>query len=229
MKYQNTFRGDRLYPERSSRIYWQLTSLLKVFELILRNNSIDFSSLFDFGCGNKPYKELFLKASQNYTSADLAGKNEAEIIISPDGTLPILDNSFSCVLSSQVLEHVKNPKLYLQEAFVVLTNIGTLILSTYGFWAYHPYPANYWRWTSAELKIIIEEEGFNILEIFSVQCFPSISIQLSQDAILHKVPRIFRKAFIMFYQSLMEIIDKKNADKFSDNDGVFVVVAKKNK
>jgi len=111
----------------------------------------------------------------------------------------------------------------------VLTNNGTLILSTHGFWAYHPDPSDYWRWTSAGLKMIIEEAGFKISEIFSVQSFPSISIQLWQDATLHKVPQVFRKAYILFHQTLMQIIDKKSGNKFSDNAGVFVVVAKKNK
>jgi SAM-dependent methyltransferase len=227
MKYLETKRGNRLYPKRGSRIYWHLTSLRKILEKILKDDIIGFNELLDYGCGNKPYMELFKKVIDNYVGADLPGNDLADIIINPDGTLPLLAESFSCVLSSQVLEHVEDPNLYLKESYRILKQDGKLILSTHGFWVYHPDPNDYWRWTSAGLKKIIEEAGFSIEKMYSVQSLPSISIQLWQDATLSKIPRIFKEIYVLINQLMMEFIDRRLGDKFNDNAGVFIVVAKK--
>lgn len=228
MKYQNQNRGNRLYPNRANRIYWHLTSLRKTFENILKNFDNKFDKVLDYGCGNKPYKELFKEACNYYFGADIKGNEHAEIIINENGTLPSPNESFDCVLSSQVLEHVENPKLYLRESHRVLKNDGILILSTHGYWPYHPDPTDFWRWTSEGLKKIIIDAGFNIENIYSIQTFPSISLQLWLDATLHKIPRIFKRIYSLIFQLAMEIIDKNTKIKFSENASVFIVVAKKN-
>lgn len=227
MKYQNQNRGNRLYPKRSNRVYWHLTSLRITIENILNNFNNKFDKVLDYGCGNKPYKELFTGVCNNYFGADLQGNNFAEIIINTDGTLPTENQTFDCVLSSQVLEHVENPLLYLAEAYRVLKEDGLIILSTHGYWQYHPDPNDFWRWTSAGLKKILVDAGFKIENIYSIQTFPSISLQLWLDATLHKIPRIFKGIYSLFFQLAMETIDKKTKKKFSENAGVFIVVAKK--
>lgn len=58
MKYQEIDRGNRLYPQRSSRIYWNLTALRKAFEDILRKGNLDLTNLLDYGCSSKPYYPL---------------------------------------------------------------------------------------------------------------------------------------------------------------------------
>ncbi len=227
MQYQNAQRGNRLYPNRTNRLYWHLTSLRKIFEKVLENDLNENGEVLDYGCGNKPYSILFSKYFTKYIGADIQGNESADIIINPDGTLPSPDNSFSCVFSSQVLEHVQNYSLYLNESYRVIKNNGKLVLSTHGFWKYHPDPNDYWRWTWAGLKKIIEESGFVIEKMYSVQSLPSISIQLWQDSTLHKIPIFLRKLYVLINQLFMEFIDKKKGDGFSDDAGVFIVVAKK--
>ena len=45
----------------------------------------------------------------------------------PRGELPPVDETVDCVLSTQVLEHVEDPKLYLAEAYRVLLAEGSLV------------------------------------------------------------------------------------------------------
>ncbi len=56
------------------------------------------------------------------------------------------------MLSTQVLEHVTDPRLYLAECHRVLRPGGPLLLSTHGIMVYHPDPVDYWRWTGAGLQ-----------------------------------------------------------------------------
>lgn len=229
INYKKTDRGNRLNPKRTHSRFWVLTSLRNTLIKIINEYVTDGLNILDFGCGNKPYEVLFADKKLKYIGADLNGNELAEIIIQPDGTLPIDDSTFNFVISSQVLEHVEDPTKYLSEAFRILKQNGILILSTHGFWQYHPDPKDYWRWTSEGLKKIIKTAGFNIEDCYSVMSLPSISLQFWQDSTLNKVPRIFRKLYIYIIQLLMEIIDKKNDGKFSENPAVFVFVAKKNK
>lgn len=220
-------RGNRLYPKRTHARHWVLTSLTNKLINILNQTNEKKKNVLDYGCGNKPYKELFINTYSEYVGADLQGNNLADIIINDDGTLPLTDESFDCVLSTQVLEHVADPTLYLKESYRVLQYDGKLILSTHGFWIYHPDPNDFWRWTSAGLRRIIEDAGFTIEKMYSVLSLPTLSIQFWQDATMYKLPAIIRKYYVLICQLLMEYIDKRNVERFNDNAGVFVVVARK--
>jgi hypothetical protein len=66
------------------------------------------------------------------------------------------------VLSTQVLEHVIDVDGYLAECRRLLKPGGLLLLSTHGFWTYHPYPADMRRWTCRGLQMEIEKHGFAV-------------------------------------------------------------------
>ena len=118
--------------------------------------------LVDFGCGDMPYKPLFKQFIREYIGLDIESNKLADININKEGSIPIENDSVDLVLSTQVLEHVENPSEYLSESFRILKNGGRMILSTHGYWIYHPTPNDYWRWTSSGLKKIIENSGFII-------------------------------------------------------------------
>ena len=110
-------------------------------------------TLVDYGCGNKPYADLFRSKFTHYMGADLPGNAHAELIVGAEGQLPVDDESVDCVFSSQVLEHVADPRIYLGEAHRILRPGGSLVLSTHGVWPYHPDPTDHWRWTIAGLQL----------------------------------------------------------------------------
>src|SRR4051794_30315535 len=68
--------------------------------------------VLDYGCADMPYRGFF-RGDIEYVGADLAGNHDAAVVLEPDGTVPVPDQSFDAVLSTQVLEHVENPQLYL--------------------------------------------------------------------------------------------------------------------
>lgn len=157
MLYRLQNRDNRLFPKKWNRSYYVLTSLRNVLQRIISHPDFTFDSLLDFGCGNKPYKPLFQNKCHTYVGADIEGNPDADLIIE-NGRLPVENDSFDCVLSTQVLEYVEDPVLYLNEACSVLKSDGTLILSTHGFWQYHPDPTDYWRWTIDVLKKLLRTQ-----------------------------------------------------------------------
>jgi SAM-dependent methyltransferase len=223
-------RGDRLWPHRSSRIYWHLTQLRERMQRVIDAYFQDVRNgvLIDFGCGNMPYRSLFEPYVENYIGCDFPGNELASVFLHGDGRLPMDDESADIVLSSQVLEHVADPIRYLQEAFRVLRASGLLILSTHGVWRYHPDPTDYWRWTCDGLRMEIERVGFDILDFKGVMGPEATALQLWQDAVLPRIRTNFRGLFTRYAQWRIQRADERCPAEMRDRDAcVYVVVAKK--
>jgi SAM-dependent methyltransferase len=226
--YHDGDRGDRAAPNRTNRVYCSLVLLLKKFEQIVRSDKLaPGENLLDYGCGNKPYERLFAEKFTNYTCADLPGNTQAEVTIRSDGTLPSPDDSFDCVLSSQVLEHVIDPALYLRESFRVLRPGASLIISTHGWWAYHPDPTDYWRWTVDGLQLQIKAAGFEVVMVKGVFGPESVALQLWQDSTFYRLPRLIQPAYIWLFQTFIWLIERRFPDKLSEDASVYIVWARK--
>jgi SAM-dependent methyltransferase len=225
-------RGERLYPPRSSRIYWHLTRLRQEIEAIgagyLAGPGGPPARLVDFGCGDAPYRPILGRYVGEYVGCDLAGNAAADCLLDRPDTLPFADGSVDVVLSSQVLEHTLDPALYLAESHRVLRAGGLLILSTHGVWQYHPDPVDLWRWTSAGLRCIVERGGFVIERFRGIQGPGATGLQIWQDAALSRIPRASAAPFTWVVQRLMQVADALCPPAARDADAsAYVLVARK--
>jgi SAM-dependent methyltransferase len=183
--------------------------------------------VLDFGCAEKPYRSLFA-ADIEFIGADLAGNPHADIEIAPDGTLPLPDGSVDAVLSTQVLEHVLDPRAYLEEAYRVLRPGGRLLLSTHGIMVFHPDPVDLWRWTCQGLRRVVAEAGFEVVRFEGIMGLGGTGLQLFQDSIHHRLPRRLRPALCAVLQRLIALVDRFEPAASRDaNALVFAVIAEK--
>jgi len=220
-------RGDRLRPSRWSRLYWHLTALRDAYEACVADfPGFSGGTLVDYGCGNMPYRSLF--PVQNYIGADFPGNELADVFVAADGTLPLPDGSAAAVLSSQVLEHVADVPRYLAESCRVLRSDGLLFLSTHGMWKYHPDPGDFWRWTCAGLRRVLDDGGFEVLRFHGVMGLEATALQLWQDAVAPRIPALLRPWFYRSCQGRIARADRRATQEARDRDAcVFVVVARK--
>jgi SAM-dependent methyltransferase len=228
LKYGCHVRGDRLRPERSNRLFWHLQTLRCAVESVIQQfvEGKGLERLLDFGCGNMPYRPLFAPYVGDYIGCDLADNQLADLEVGDDGKPCLVSCSVDVVLSSQVLEHVPEPEGYLHECHRVLRPNGLLILSTHGVWKYHPDPQDFWRWTSAGLRRIIEATGFQIVHFEGIMGPAATALQLWQDSVLPRVPRILRSAFVRFVQARIQRADVRCPDEVRQRDaGTYLVVA----
>lgn len=68
--------------------------------------------------------------------------------------LPFKSGSFDCVISDQVIEHIKNPQKGVNESYRVLKKGGIAIHTTCLLMPIHPCPKDYWRFTDDGLKVL---------------------------------------------------------------------------
>jgi SAM-dependent methyltransferase len=66
--------------------------------------------------------------------------------------LPLRDESFDLVLSTEMLEHCPEPVAVADEAHRVLRPGGTLVLTTPFVYVVHGWPADYYRYTASGLR-----------------------------------------------------------------------------
>lgn len=148
---------ERISPAYRDLLYLHLSDLLDFIRPLSREN---YNRVLDFGCGGSPYRTLF--TCNQYIRADYVRSTGLDLLIDEGGLLPIPDGSCDCVLSTQVLEHVRDPIRYLSEAHRVLRPGGALILTTHGIWEDHGCPYDFWRWTRDGLCLEVERAGFTV-------------------------------------------------------------------
>jgi predicted SAM-dependent methyltransferase len=77
------------------------------------------ATILDIGCGKKPYQPFFLGKSDIYLGVDIRPSEFVDIICSGK-KLPFKDHAFSAILCNQVLEHIEEPKMVIDEIYGVL-------------------------------------------------------------------------------------------------------------
>jgi SAM-dependent methyltransferase len=221
-------RGNRAAPDQFHPRYWGLTFLLRRLQAIVDSDVLRPGEMvLDYGCGNKPYEALFRTKFRRYLGADFAGNDDAQVVVGPHGELPLEPESVDCVLSTQVLEHVEDPRSYLAEAYRVLRTQGSLVLSTHGMWRYHPDPTDYWRWTLDGLRREITRAGFDIWSTQSVLGMASCAVQLWQDASVDRLPRPVQRGYVWLLQSVIGLIECRQTNRLSTDASLYVIFARK--
>jgi SAM-dependent methyltransferase len=125
--------------------------------------------VLDFGCGSKPYAELF-SAAASYTGVDIAisghDHRQSQVDHFYDGqTLPFEAQRYDAVVSFETLEHIFNPTRILCEINRVTRDGGQLLLSVPFVWDEHEVPYDFARYTSFGLRHVLESAGYEVLEL----------------------------------------------------------------
>lgn len=140
-------------------------------------NTLPYSKtavLLDIGSGqNPPYHSLFKDKVGRIISCDPFAPAEIQ---SRAENIPLPDGSVDYVISTAVLEHVKNPFLVAAEIKRLLKSDGQAFISTHGVWPLHKAPVDCWRFLPdgfRELfkdfrKITIIPHGGTVLCLFQL-------------------------------------------------------------
>lgn len=168
---------SRLAPQPEDQFYLHLVDLKEGLE---KFSSKKVVKVLDYGCGGSPYRSLFPNAV--YHRADYIDLNELDFRILENARLPeISDNTYDIVLSTQVLEHVRRPEDYLNEARRVLKPGGRLILTTHGIFRDHPCPYDFRRWTADGLNLVLSDAGFRKCDIWKLTTNNRALLLLADD------------------------------------------------
>ena len=119
--------------------------------------------LLDLGAGNVPFRDLFFVFE--YTGVDHVSFPSVTVIADFEKSIPIQDGQSDIITLSNVLEHVSHPLILLNECRRVLTPGGKIIGTVPFLMKAHQLPYDYNRYTSYQIKNMLEEVGFVDIEV----------------------------------------------------------------
>lgn len=122
--------------------------------------------VLDIGCGNKPYEKIFDGLIDKYVGCDIIQSSLKKVdVLSPANDIPLEDNSFDTIISTQTIEHVEDYQGLINEAYRLLRPGGYFVLSGPFNWQLHEEPYDFFRFSKHGFKHIIEKSGFQIIEL----------------------------------------------------------------
>jgi SAM-dependent methyltransferase len=132
-------------------VYLSLKSSLSVVD----------GKVVDVGCGDSPFKHLLGPMAQ-YTGLDYNQStdfkyNRTDIVYFDGKTFPFKNESFNFVLCTEVLEHIPEPQLFIDEIFRILNADGKAILTVPWSARFHYIPYDYFRYTPSALEILFKQ------------------------------------------------------------------------
>lgn len=162
---------ERLEPSPGDWLYLHLSDLRIALEEHRNKTPV---RVLDFGCGGSPYRRLF--PGEPYHRADFTGFTGLDFTFGEDSKLAAPSASYDLILSTQVLEHVRDPGGYLQECRRLLAPGGRLLLTTHGTFWDHGCPYDFQRWTADGLRELIGRHGFKVTTVNKLTTGPRAAL-----------------------------------------------------
>lgn len=165
-QYGRTFEAARrLQPRFWDPDYCLLTGLVREIENFVARNIESTMTVLDYGCGAKPYRQLFPEECE-YIGVDTCINEHADFVIKPGESIPLPDGMFDCVISTQVVYLIPDYLEYLFEIKRLLKPEGRLFISSHGTWTHHAASGgDYYRFTKDGLGYILDKSGFVVEDI----------------------------------------------------------------
>ena len=190
--YAETFEKDRrLNPSLFDPDYCLLRGLRGEIERFAKSNR-SRKIIGDYGCGGRPYEQFFPKADHQYIGIDTNNNPLADVLIEKDQCVPLEDNFFDAIISTQVFYLIPEYDFYLSEIRRLLKKDGRLFITTHGVWTYHPASGgDYYRFTHDGLKYVLEKHGFCVETVAPIIGTLGAGLHLRQlvlDSAMRRIP-----------------------------------------
>lgn len=130
---------------------------------LLRDEGGEKASILDVGCGEQPYRSLL--DGSRFVGVNIEATDARPDVVADGLKMPFREATFPAAVCTQVIEHVVDPALLLSEIARCLRPGGMLLLSGPMYWPLHEEPHDYWRFTKHGLKLLLRNNGFELLDM----------------------------------------------------------------
>jgi len=174
-------------------------------------------TIYDFGCGTKPYK--IFAGKNRYIGIDIDESNIQADLFANIENVPEKDAVADVVCSFCVLEHVFNPQAVLSEKWRLLRKggEGQLFMLVPLYWEEHEQPYDFWRFTKYSLDKMLSDCGFKNIEITALNSTWSI-IGLNMVRFLSR--KWLLRLTVPCFNQLFSALDQRSLRRHSQHGNV---------
>lgn len=167
-----------LHPNPSEPHYIARSKILRALGSVAPKTK---GRVLDIGCGEfRGYEGLFKPYVDEYLCLDRMQKESIDIC-SDCYNIPLENNSFDTVLSTQVLEHLESPNKMISESYRLLKPGGLFIMTVPMTWGLHEEPYDFYRYTKYGIKHFLVEAGYTEINVEPLEGLFASLIQLLVD------------------------------------------------
>lgn len=236
-KIKNIFRKEQFKPSFLSIIINSNFFVRSgIYKGIKENSSFMKGILLDFGCGTKPYRDLF--NVEKYIGIDIknsAHNNDISYVdVFYDGKMiPFDDKYFDSIYNSEVLTHIFDIEEIIIELHRVLKINGYILITVPFVWHENEKPNDAIRFTSHGICRLLEKHGFQIINYKKYGTYFTTVVQMWNSFLYHSlfpnssIIKLILTILLIFPFQLVALIIYPIMPKNNDLFNTSVVVAKR--
>ena len=206
-------RRGYYYIDRTKKLGTLIPNEIILYELIqfLRTHysSRHDQCILDAGAGTKPYLPVYQKYFSTCISFDMSSSPHnisCVDLISSATALPFQNDSFDCIVCTEVLEHLPEPINVLNEFRRVLKKNGMLFLTTPFLVPLHEMPNDYYRYTPSALHYMAKQAGLTVENIVAKGGYSAFALLQLQFLMSQFWQVISRVTHLRFYHPLNPMV-----------------------
>ena len=150
--------------------------------------------LLDLGCGKVPlygmYRDLVTENICIDWEETLHRNRHIDQFVDLNSVLPIGDEEFDTVLSTDVLEHIARADCAWSEMSRVLRRGGKLLLATPFLYWLHEEPHDYHRFSAHKLRLFCADYRLEIVELNAYGGAPEVILDIVCKLAMYRGPRL---------------------------------------
>ena len=209
--------------------------VLKINNMNVQQRLPDMKGVvYDLGCGTRPYETDIMQYADRYVGVDWSNTLhglKADVVANLNEPLPIEDSIADTVVSFQVLEHLSEPQIMINEAFRILRPGGRVFLSVPFQWHVHEAPYDFYRYTCYGLEYLFKKSGFVDIKVepvtgFWTMWFLKLNYQTARiirgPKLLRAITRIMLVPFWWLDQHIADFLDRIWPKSEGETGGYFV-------
>lgn len=185
--------------------------------------------VLDLGCGEVPLFGHYVRLIEQSTCVDWKPNLHVDLVADLGKPLCFPDDSFDTVLASDVLEHLPDPSMALQEICRVLRPGGALITNTPFLYWIHEEPFDFQRITEHGLRRLLSDASLNVVAMDrlggALEVVADILAKLcAYSRVLRPISLPFQRVMLLLLSSsLGDRVRRKSSPKFPLSYGVVAV------